>query len=223
MMRFLKLVLLAAVSSPLVAVLAHGSEPVVLGEYIETRTCNLWTRPYHESGGTTLGGDHAVLAWCVRSGSWDGVELKDLTIAAVLDSEGTLSTSTEGKVRTVVHIDENASEEQGKALVSMAATLAPMCMKEIVRIEKRKITFQREGEQVKLVLGGVAEVTIQTMPPDGHCDSICGNNSRPEPTLSAVTHVEFAETFETTYSGSDLGLRWSDPGRRSVLFASFSL
>ena len=202
------------------------AEPVILGEYVEARTCDVWTGPCFANGEINLRGGNAVLAWSVRKGSWQGVDLKDLNMVAVLDAQGTLTTNAEGKVRTMVYIDERASEEQGKALVSLLASLSPDYAKNILKIEKRKITYARAGQEVSLEVGSragsSAEVKLQTKPLS-HCDTICGNEGRFYPCLSQTSHIDCAKTVENAYSGSALGLTWSDPDKRSAMLGQFSL
>lgn len=199
------------------------AEPVILGEYVEARTCDVWTGPCFANGEINLRGDNAILAWAVRKGSWDGVELKDLNMVAVLDAEGTLSTNAEGKVRTILYLDERASEAQGKALVSLAANLAPKYLKDLLKIEKRKITYSRVGQEVSVEVGGTVEVKLKTKPLSSHCDSICGNEGSFYPSLSQISHIECAKTVENFYNGAALGLMWSDPNKRSAMLGQFSL
>ncbi len=200
-----------------------AAEPVILGEYVEARTCDVWTGPCFANGEINLRGDNAVLAWVVRKGSWDGVELKDLAIVAVLDAEGTLTSNAEGKVRTVVYLDERATEEQGKALISMAVALSPKYLKDIVKIERKKIAYNREEQSVDLRVGELAEVKIQTTTLSSHCDSICGNEASFYPSLATLAHTACAKTVENYYSGPALGLKWSDPNKRSAMLGAFSL
>jgi hypothetical protein len=206
-----------------------ATEPVVLGEYVEARTCDVWTGPCFANGEMNLRGDHAVLGWAVRKGAWNGVELKDLTIVAAVDAEGTLSTNAEGKVRTVVYVDERASEAQSDALIALAAALAPKYLKHIVKVEKRKITYAREDAQVSLSVGESlkgrdgAEVQIKTEMLSSHCDSICGNEAGFYPSLATIQHLECAKTIENAYRGDALGLSWSDPNKRSAILGQFAL
>ena len=213
--------------------LSLKAEPVILGEYVEARTCDVWTGPCFANGEINLRGDNAILGWAVRKGSWDGVELKDLNMVAVLDAEGTLCTNAEGKVKTVLYIDERASEAEGKALVSLAANLAPKYLKDLLKIEKKKITYSRFGQEVSLEVGdahgspldpgGKIEVKLKTKTLSRHCDSICGNEGSFYPSLSTISHIECAKTVENFYNGSALGLIWSDPNKRSAMLGQFSL
>jgi hypothetical protein len=200
-----------------------ASEPVVLGDYVEARTCDVWTGPCFANGEINLRGDSAILGWSVRKGTWDGVDLKGLSIVAVVDAEGTLTTGAEGKLRTAVYLDERASEDQGRALISMAAALAEKYVKSVVKIERAKISFHREDEQVELKVGELGEVKVKTAAFSGHCDSICGNEKSFYPALSKLAHPECAKAIENSYSGLTLGKRWSDPNKRSAMLGTFAL
>ncbi|HVR73607.1 MAG TPA: DUF1326 domain-containing protein [Planctomycetota bacterium] len=224
---------------------AGAAEPVLLGEYVEARTCDVWTGPCFANGEINLRGDTAILGWSVTRGTWNSADLSGLSVVAVLDAEGTLTTDSEGKVRSVVYLDERASEEQGKALLSLAVDLAPKYLKDIVRVEKRKISFRREDGDVTLEVASARpdgfliaagtpaepsiaagqsaiEVKIKTSPLSTHCDSICGNEEAFYPTLASVANIECAKTIENYYGGTALGLRWSDPNKRSAVLGQFT-
>ena len=202
---------------------ALATEPVILGDYVEARTCDVWTGPCFANGEINLRGDHAVLGWIVRKGAWNGVELKDLAIVAALDAEGTLTTSSEGKVRTVLYVDDRASEEQKDALIGLVGTLAPKYVKNVVKVEKKKIAYERADAHVSLKVGEKAEVQVQTEMLSSHCDSICGNEAAFYPSLAKLHHLECAKTIENIYRGDALGLSWSDPNKRSAILGQFAL
>jgi hypothetical protein len=203
---------------------ALHADPVVLGDYIEARTCDVWTGPCFANGELNLRGDHAVVAWVVEKGVWNSETLDGLKVVAVLDAEGTLHTNAEGGVQSAVYIDEKATEAQGKALLALAVSLAPKHLKNIVRVEKKGIDYERKGSRASLRVGTAAEVKLETAALSGHCDTICGNEERAYPSVSQSTHVECAKTLEHTYSGAALGgARWSDVNRRSAMIGRFSL
>ena len=202
----------------------NAAAPVVTGDYLEARNCDVWTGPCFANGEMNLRGDHAVVAWAVKEGAWNGVVLDGLRIVAVLDAEGTLHTSSEGKVNAVVYVDDAASEEQGKALLDMAVALAPKYLKNILKIERRTITYARTGRDTGLRVGDKAEVKLRTMALSSHCDSICGNEGSFYPSISTGVDVDCAKTLEHAYSGDGLnGVRWSDPNKRSAMVGHFSL
>src|SRR2546422_416613 len=138
--------ILALAGALLFAASLHAA-PTVFGEYVEARTCDVWTGPCFANSEMNTTGELGILGWVVRQGSWAGHELRGLSLAIAVRAEGTLSTTNEGKVRAVVYIDEKASEDQGRALVSMARTLAGKYLQNVVDTRRAKITYARDGEE----------------------------------------------------------------------------
>jgi hypothetical protein len=56
----------------------------IRGDYIETRSADVYTGQCFANGEVNLVGDEAILAWHIQSGSWDGVSLDGLTVAAAV-------------------------------------------------------------------------------------------------------------------------------------------
>ena len=83
---------LCSVSACVVVLLAcsaaRGSE--ISGEYLEARTCDVFTGPCFANSQMGSAGREAVLAWKVDAGTWKGVPVSGLGIAAILNAEGTL-------------------------------------------------------------------------------------------------------------------------------------
>lgn len=201
---------------------AQASPQKVEGEYIEARTCDVWTGPCFANGEINLRGDKAVMGWAVRTGTFNGVRLDGLKVAASIDAEGTLGTGAEGKARAVVYVDRRANEAQGEALVELAKALAGEYLRNIVKVHTgEEISFSREGSRVEFRVGN--DVEIRTKALSMHCDVICGNEEQAYPTLASTLAAECAKTVSHAYRGSALGSRWSDPGARSAIIGSFSL
>jgi len=195
--------------------------PTVFGEYIEARTCDVWTGPCFSNSEINTTGEMAVLGWTVRQGSWDGTDLAGLAIAVAVRAEGTLSTPREGKARALVFIDEKATEAQGKALVSMARALAGKYLENVVDTRRASISYERAEEEAILTVGEVAK--IRTRPLSACCDMHCGNEEVAYPALSKTNHVACAKSVEHRFVGSGLDARWSDPLKRSAMLGEFSL
>ena len=106
--------LLAAASAGAALLLGPGGDASagsgIAGEYVEARTCDVWTGPCFANGEINLRGDNAVLAWRVTTGKSHGEDLSGLAVVAAIDSEGTLTTNVEGKIRSVVFVDDRASD-----------------------------------------------------------------------------------------------------------------
>ena len=225
---------LLAVAAGLSAVATTGavepgkSKARVLGEYVEARTCDVWTGPCFANAEINLRGDLAVAGWAIEKGSWKGVRLDGLKVAVSLRAQGTFGTDAEGKVRAVVYIDERSNARQGDALVALAKQLAPKYLKNIVKVERRKIRYARKADRAELEVArprgkSGAEVKIETMALNSHCDKICGNEEKAYSSLSKFTRTQCAKTVTHFYRGGHLGARWSDPGARSAMYGSFRL
>ncbi len=201
------------------------------GEYVEARTCDVWTGPCFTNGEINLRGDHAIMGWSLKRGNWQGVQLVGLRVAAAIDSEGTLGTRTEGKVRSVVFVDAKASDSQAKALVALARELAPKYLGDIVQVRRAKITYKRVMSEVTLDVHASrnekssdgAEVRLKTTMLRPHCDVICGNEEKAFPSLASTVSSRCAKVVTNAYQGGDLGQRWSDPNTRGAMIGSFRL
>src|SRR6266481_9341706 len=62
----------------------------IRGDYLETRSADVYTGQCFANGEVNLVGNEAILAWHVQSGGWDGVPLQGLTVAAAVRANGTL-------------------------------------------------------------------------------------------------------------------------------------
>ncbi len=214
-MRSILFLAIAVSSPPLLAA------PSVTGEYLEARTCDVWTGPCFQNGEINTTGEMAVAAWSVRKGTWEGADLEGLSIAVAVRTEGTLSTPNEGKARAMVFIDRRAGKEQGKALLSLARKLAGKYLQDVVDVRRASISYRRRGEEAVLEVGDVARVRTRALM--ACCDVCCGNEAVAYPALSRTDRVLCAKSVEHAYSGPGLGARWSDPMKRSAMLGEFSL
>ncbi len=193
----------------------------VRGDYIEARTCDVWTGPCFSNAEINVVGDNAIMGWIVSTGSWAGVRLDGLQVCAVLDAEGTLGTDAEGPVKSVVFVDLRADQAQRKALIGMARSLAPKYLKNIVDVRREKITYRREGFVASLKIGTSGKIGVATMALNAHCDLICGNEEKAYPSLSRTLVADCAKTVANRFQTSGLGVQWSDPGTRSAMLGTF--
>src|SRR6267143_239105 len=92
------------------------------GDYIETRSADVYTGQCFANGEVNLVGKEAILAWHVQSGSWNGVSLDGLTIAAAVRANGTLGDPYENPypAKAVLLVDDQATARQREALMSFA-------------------------------------------------------------------------------------------------------
>src|SRR5580693_10462729 len=94
----------------------------IRGDYVETRSADVYTGQCFANGEVNLVGDEAILAWHIQSGSWDGVPLDGLTVAAAVHANATLGDpyANPYPARSVLIVDDQATQQQSSALVAFA-------------------------------------------------------------------------------------------------------
>jgi hypothetical protein len=220
-MRFRLPVLVALIVSSLSIGL---SAQQIRGDYIETRSADVYTGQCFANGEVNLVGKEAILAWHVQNGSWDGVPLDGLTIAAAVRAKATLGDpySNPYPAQSVLLVDDQATPQQSAALVSFAQQMGgellnhvdqtlPVPMEMIVNHERHGVALLRAGEFV----------TVQTRSLSDK-DHVCGNEVTFYPPLTPVAHSMPAVAVTDAYKGPGLGESWDTHGRRSAFVGRFT-
>ena len=107
----------------LLVTLAPAQAAPITGQYVEARTCDVWTGPCFANADFNLGGKHAVLAWKIDKGTVDGVNLDGLSVVAVVSAQNTLGLEQSSPAKSVLIIDGRANSVQKEALVQFAKQL----------------------------------------------------------------------------------------------------
>src|SRR5262245_25726962 len=89
----------------------------VRGQYVEARTCDVFTGSCFANADTGLTGKNAVLAWKIESGTVGGSKLDGLGVVAVVAASETLGLKQTTPSRAVLIVDEKATPAQRAALV----------------------------------------------------------------------------------------------------------
>src|SRR5580704_13665864 len=94
----------------------------IRGQYLETRSADVYTGQCFANGEVNLVGNEAILAWHVENGNWNGISLDGLTVAAAVHAHGTLGDPYESPypAQAVVIVDDQASSQQRAALIAFA-------------------------------------------------------------------------------------------------------
>ncbi len=201
--------------------LAFGQQ--IRGEYIETRSADVYTGQCFANGEVNLVGDEAILAWHIQSGSWDGVPLEGLTVAAAVHANATLGDpyANPYPARAVLLVDDQANPQQRSALIAFAHQMGgellrhaqqviPTPMELIVNPEHHGVALLRAGQFV----------TVQTRPVNDK-DHLCGNEVTFYPPLTQLTHSMPAVALTDSYRGPGLDVDWEAHGRRSAFVGTF--
>jgi hypothetical protein len=194
----------------------------ITGQYVEARTCDVWTGPCFANADFNLGGKHAVLAWRVTKGSVNDVSLDGLSVVAVVSAKNTLGLEQTGPAKSVLIVDTRANSVQKKALIQFARRQAGTLLDNIVGVESAPIHLtmcQCEGQTCAEVDATLAKVKTRCI--DHKEDKACGNESAFYPPLARGVDARVAGVVEHVFRGQGLAETWSDFGRRGAYVGSF--
>src|SRR5438094_4201528 len=116
---------LVAVCATLLLISAPAFAGQIYGDYVETRSADIYTGPCFANAEVGLAGDQATLAWRIRKGEWNGVSLDGLSVVAVAKASATLGDPFDNPfpARAVLIVDQNATEYQKCALVEVTQSV----------------------------------------------------------------------------------------------------
>ena len=202
-----------------------GKAQSISGDYIETRSADVWTGSCVANGEVNLAGDQAILAWRVNKGEWKGVSLDGLSVVGVVKANATLGDQYNNPypAKSVIIVDERACPEQQKALLEFAQSMAGKLLNNVLRIDLAPIRVEltgHNGHYTRTVVqaGNVAGIQTRAI---GSNDHLCGNEDIFYQPLSEMTHSMPAVAELDQYQGSDLGVSWTVHGKRSAFVGSF--
>ncbi len=216
--------LLAAAALSL-GLLTNARAATIEGEYLEARTCNVYTGPCFANGEMGMAGKEAILAWKVDQGSWNETALDGLGVALVVTADSTLGDDgvfgmETPETKSVILVDKNASESQKKALVAFVKDSAKKLAKNVVRIEEVPFTLENDHVDAKgmFAAGNIAKIETRKLK-KGDC--VCSNEIVYYQPLTKVENFHPAFSLSNKFQGKGLQNNWSAGGERSAFLATF--
>ena len=211
----------------------------VRGDYLEARTADVYTGPCFSNAEVFITGHQAVMAWKVTEGSWKGVDLGGLSVAAAVIGSTTFSEDDAKAAKAVLIVDKKATPAQREALIGMAKQLGGDRLKNIVAVRDSALTVMVEDHSTAEGTGdadhkghgmphapvgllsapGLAEILTR---PLGDGDHFSGNEVVSYSPLSSGVKALPAYTLRHKYAGGELNTRWDDPNCRSSFVGHFS-
>ena len=217
---------ISALAFVVMAIASTGNAQSISGDYIETRSADVWTGPCVANGEVNLTGDQAILAWHVKKGTWNGVSLEGLNIVGVVKANATLGDEYNNPypAKAVMIVDEKACAEQQKALIEFAQSMSGQLLTNVVRVEVAPIKVEVTGHDghysnTLVQAGQIAGIQTRSINPKDH---LCGNEDVYYQPLASVTHSMPAVAELDQYQGSSLGSSWTVHGKRSAFVGSFA-
>ncbi len=221
-----KLYVLGVAGLAFLALASVPASAAIRGDYVEVRSADVYTGPCFANAEVALAGDEAILAWKVRQGAWQGVNVDGLTVVAVVKASATLGDPFENPypVKSVLIVDQRATDRQQQALKEFAQAMGGKLLSNVVRVERAAIQLQvgRDGDRESVLLTAGDLARIETRGLCAH-DHLCGNEFVYYPPLTNVAQAQPAYTLDEAYSGDGLGAVWSRTDKRSAFVGSFAL
>jgi hypothetical protein len=216
-LRLIGTAVLLAFSTPLFA-------QQIRGDYVETRSADVYTGQCFANGEVNLVGNEAILAWHVQDGSWNGVNLGGLTVAAAVHAKATLGDpyANPYPAQSVLLVDDQASAEQQAALVAFAKHMGGELLDnagEVLPVQMELVVNHQHHGVAMLRAGRLATVQTRSL---NDTDHLCGNEETFYPPLTRLAHSMPAVALTDTYHGPGLGVDWESHGKRSAFVGTFS-
>lgn len=200
-----------------------SAEAKITGDYLESRSADVYTGQCFANGEVGLTGDQAILAWHIRSGSWDGVKLDGFSVVAAVKANATLGDpyADPYPAKSVLIVDNRADDRERAALAAFARHMGGKLLANVVNVINAPIDIQVAQEHHGGALLRAGDfVTVQTRSINEN-DHLCGNESTFYPPLTQVSHVMAAVALTDSYSGKGLGKTWTLHDKRSAFVGSF--
>ncbi len=197
----------------------------IAGDYIETRSADVYTGQCFANGEVGLTGNEAIIGWRVRHGSWNGVALDGLSIAAAVRAKATLGDpyASPYPAKSVLIVDEAATVAQRAALVAFARHMGGELLANVEKVVAAPVELATSTEHHgRALLRAGQFAVVQTRPINEH-DHFCGNEETFYPPLTPTAHSMPAVALTDEYKGPSLGESWSTHDRRSAFVGSFAV
>lgn len=195
----------------------------IKGNYIETRSADVYTGQCFANGEVGLVGDEAILAWHITEGNWDGVPLAGLSVVGAVKASATLG-DPYGRpypAKSVLLLDRHATPQQRQALIDFAQEMGGELLRHVVKAMDVPIDMQvLEDHHAKAFVHAGTFVTVETRP-IGDRDHLCGNESTFYPPLTETTHAMPAVAVTDEYQGQGLNDTWTLHNKRSAFVGTF--
>ena len=205
-------------------ILSFSLQAQIRGDYIESRSTDVYVAQCFANGEVGLAGNDALIAWHVEQGAWDGVQLDGLTVAAAVRARATLGDpyGDPYPAQAVLMVDNAANTRQREALIALARHNGGRLLENVVRVDYVPVVLDTPADphQGGAVLHAGKLATIVTRPLNHH-DHICGNEVNFYPPLTNVSDAVSAVALTDEFQGEGLGTQWSSHGRRSAYIARF--
>jgi len=220
-----KIFVLSVLLISLTTVALAASQPQIKGQYLETRSADVYVGQCFANSEMNLTGQEAIVAWHITEGQWDGVSLAGLTVVGAIKANATLGDpyGNPYPAKSVLLIDRQATPQQRQALINFAQEMGGELLRHVVRAIDAPIDMEvAEGQhsaRARLQAGEVVSVETRAI---GEKDHLCGNEATFYQPLTQTTHAMAAVAMTDEYNGKDLDTSWTLHNKRSAFVGTFA-
>jgi hypothetical protein len=223
-MKFALIAVIAlSASGALGAYGANGvDEKRITGEYVEARTAEVFAGGCIMNSEAETMGRQAIMAWRITSGSFEGVPLDGLTVAAAVAGDRNLGMREMGgeeptAVKAIITVDPRATPAQRDALVRFVRAMSRGLITQVVRVDTAPIKFATSQNYIEVSVPESMQLTVNK---EMKHDPSCGAMQWFKP-FAALESASMGVAEAHSFSGQGLGTKWSAPDKRSAFFGSF--
>lgn len=202
-----------------------GNEPSISGDYLEVRTCDVYTGPCFANAEMGLSGKEAIMVWSVKQGSWNSSLVDGLKVIAVIRTDDTL-----GDQRyqprggdAVLIVDSKADARQREALTDFAKSMSGSLIRKVAAVKtsdiEASISTCTKAGCASVKAGNLVEIATRCFSEEDH---VCGNEETFYPPLTAVNDARAAYTEIAAFRGTGLNSTWQTAGQRGAFLAAFA-
>src|SRR5215831_20266217 len=198
----------------------------IKGQYLETRSADVYVGQCFANGEVNLTGSEAIVAWHIQEGQWDGVSLAGLTVVGAVKAQATLGDpyAKPYPAKSVLIVDRQATPQQRQALINFAQEMGGPLLRNVVHVVDAPIDMEilergaQHSARARLQAGDFVTVETRAI---GDKDHLCGNEDTFYPPLTATTHAMPAVAMTDEYQGKDLNIVWTLHDKISAFVGTF--
>jgi hypothetical protein len=190
----------------------------VRGEYVEVRTASVFAGACHYNGELTTAGRDALMAWNVKSGAWQGIDLTGVQAVVIVSAAENLAEKNAARQAEII-IGENASDAQSRAMLEALKSRYAASFGKIISVRRGPLSFEHKNKAYSVTADNFASINIEAMPDDLCCKMPQLVWYSP---LVALENRKVGYTTKALYAGGNVGEPWQRSGENSAFYGSFA-
>jgi hypothetical protein len=158
------------------------------------------------------------MAWRVKSGVWQGVDLAGVRAVAIVSASENLADRNAERNSEII-IGENASDVQSRAMLAALKSQYAASLGQISSVRRAPLSFDHQGKAYAVKADSFASITVEAMPDDLCCKMPQLVWYSP---LVPLENRKVGYTTKATYAGSEVGAPWQRSGENSAFYGTFA-